>query len=79
MSGKKSSYETKSSNETFLHNLLKEQAECENVSAKTKGENTQTEGKWSIKRIYLSQFSCEEGMNKVIQAHVTKEGMKNDK
>lgn len=79
MSGKKSSYETKSSNETFSHNLLKEQAECENVSAETKGENTQTEGKWSIKRIYLSQFSCEEGMNKVIQAHVTKEGMKNDK
>lgn len=79
MSGKKSSYETKSLNETFSHNLLKEQAGCEKVSAETKGENTQMEGKWSVKRIYLSQFSCEEGIEKVIQAHVTKEGIKNDK
>lgn len=79
MSGKKSSYKTKSSNETFSHNLWKEQDGCEKVSAQTNGENTQTEGKWLVKRIYLSQFSCEDGVNKIIQAHITKEAKKNDK
>lgn len=73
MVGEKSLYRMKSSNETFSHNLCKESVGCDNLDTQAVVDETPVKSRWVVKRTYLGMFSCEEGISKLIKAHITEE------
>lgn len=69
----KSLYRMRSSNKSFLHNLCKEAVGCDDLDTQVVVDETPVKNAWVIKRTYLGMFSCEEGINKLIKAHITEE------
>lgn len=69
----KSLYRKTSSKESFSHNLCKEAVGCDDLDTQVVVDETPVKSTWVIRRTYLGLFSCEEGISKLIKAHITEE------